>query len=141
MEGEQQGGYQQHDAHHEQTVSEHTLDGILEEDTHDTYGYHREEYLGYILCLGVPAETEHAGKESGNFAPQHHQRTAHRSGVYQHGKGEIVAALNAQQVIGNFEVPAATHGQIFGETLYESQPQSVEPSHSFSELCFFSGSL
>ena len=131
----------QHYTDQQQAVPENTLYRIFEKDAHDSYRNHREKYLGHVLCLVVPLKTEYTGKQRRYFFPQHNQRTAHGCSMYQHGKSKIVATLDSQQSIGNFEVSAATHGKILGETLYKSQPQCVKPRHHLSVLDIFSGSL
>ena len=61
--------------------------------------------------------------------------------MHQHGKSEVLFTLYTEQCIRDFEVSAATHGKILGETLYKSQPQCVKPRHHLSVLDIFSGSL
>lgn len=132
--GQQTGGHEQAAAHHEQgqIFAENAVHGVLEEDADHEDGNHRHQDIQHVALVGIETgqsarasveRAEGATHQAENLTAQHHKGTQHGGHVNGHDKHEVCFGFDAKDMATDGQVAATADGQIFGQTLQETENQ------------------
>ena len=124
-ECEEDGGDAKADAYDERALKK-SLDGILEKESDDADGDHRDEDVHGVACLVVPFELEEPAENPFDFLPEDDECGEYGGHMYGdvelQSSGEGLSAV--EQYLPDLEVSARRHWQVFRKSLYKAQDKS-----------------
>ena len=102
------------------------LDGVLEKESDDADGNHRDEDVRCIACLIVPFELEKPAENPFDFLPEDDECGEHGGHMYGdvelQSSGEGFSAV--EQYLSDLEVSARRYRQVFRKSLYKTKDKS-----------------